>query len=52
MLELIFVICAIVGASFIVLGIAGVFIEALHQHKLIRRRKKMMAEYIEASRRG
>ena len=52
MLELIFVICAIVGSIFIVLGIAGVIVESFKQYGLIRKRKKMMAEYTEASRRG
>ena len=52
MLELIFVICAVFGACFIVLGIAGVIVEAFNHHRLIRNNKKMMAEYIEASRRG
>ena len=52
MLEIIFVICAIVGSSFIVLGIAGVIVEAFKQYRLFRRRRKMMAEYTEASRRG
>ena len=52
MLELIFVICAIVGASFITLGLAGVIVECFKEYRLFRRRRKMMAEYTEASRRG
>jgi hypothetical protein len=52
MLELLFVICAIVGSIFIVLGLAGVLVQCCKEYRLFRRRKKMMAEYTEASRRG
>ena len=52
MLELFFVISAIVGSCFIVLGLAGVIVEAFKEYRLFRRRRRMMAEYTEASRRG